>query len=957
MLLIHDRIENKFKTIKIGKLIDDLLNDPKTIKVKDSMENEMGDTSYLDVKAKQLYIQSVTEDGKVLWKLIEAITRHLPMNKDGTNDLLEVKTRSGRMVKATKAKSFLTRIDNKIVPIRGDELAVGTFIPIIMKSSNTKYDEYLDMTHYLPKDKFIYGTEIEKARKIKEESNKRGSRLWFKGINGKAFTVPHKRQDTLKWVLDGNTIQKYDIGCIYPRKGKAMISKIPELFKLDRIFGFYLGAYVAEGCLSETYVAISNNDENFRTKVIEFCDKYSIGYHIVRKPKEEVPMATEDAFEVRIHSTLLAKLSKEWCGKLAHNKKVPDFAYNAHMDFIVGFLDGYYSGDGSVSIKQTSINAGSVSKELIDGLSLLLTRLDIFTHMGKSSSVKENNLGTKNILPMYTISIRNKNIHKFSKLVKLVLQEKQNRLEKLEDYKFQRACGRYDVIPGNDISILESTCHRDDLIKIVTKKGDQLSDDEEKVIDKILASDVYYDEIISIQLVKPSNKHVYDFTIADTKTFALLNGILGNDSFHHTGIAAISTTTQGVPRIKELLSLTKNLKTPQMILYPTKQYMGSRDMANKIASYIKYTTLGHLRERLNVYYDPDPHRVGGFMEKDNVTKVFATQSSSKYSCQADVASLPWLMRIEFNRESLYEKEVTLLDIKSKFCSVWEKRHTDKSIKKEEKRVFEKITQIAILSNTDYDKVPIIHIRFDMTDFEMSTLNDFIDHVIDKFKLKGLPNISNISTINEEQVLTFDNEHNDIEKKKQYVIYTVGVNLYDIRYLNGIDFNKTICNDVVAMYETFGIEAARATLLREIIYAYERAGSGVNYHHVSVLIDLMTFNGYMTSVDRHGMNKSDVGPLSRASFEKTVDQLLNAAVFGEVDHMTGVSSRIMAGLVIKGGTGLCNITLDTDMVQNSEFTEDIGQKYVKTYNDVSKNSFINDVMNKSTEDVGMFVPTK
>jgi DNA-directed RNA polymerase beta' subunit len=499
--------------------------------------------------------------------------------------------------------------------------------------------------------------------------------------------------------------------------------------------------------------------------------------------------------------------------------------------------------------------------------------------------------------------------------------------------------------------------------KIVPIRGDELTigtlipvkvDQKNNITDTNL-NDVYMEEIVHIDEVQPSSKYVYDLTVQDTKTFCLLNGLCMMDSFHHSGIASISTTTQGVPRIKELLSLTKNLKTPQMIIYLTKEYMGSRDMANKIASYIKFTTLGHIRGRLTVYYDPDPYRKGGFMENDNVTKVFTSKSTSKYSCQADVAALPWLMRIEFNRESLFEKEVTLLDIKSKFCNLWERRHSDKSIKKEEKYVLEKVTQIAVLSNTDFDKVPLVHIRFDMVDFDMSTLNDFIDHIIDKFKLKGISSIANISAINEERVLTFDNESKDIEKKKQYVIYTMGTNLYDIRYLNGIDINKTICNDVIAMYETFGIEAARATLLREIIYAYELAGSSVNYHHVSVLIDLMTFNGYMTSVDRHGMNKSDVGPLSRASFEKTVDQLQTAAIFGEIDYMNGVSSRIMAGLVIKGGTGLCNVILDTDMIQNSEFTEDIGQKYVKTYNDITGSNFMSDIISKPTEENEMFIP--
>jgi hypothetical protein len=50
-------------------------------------------------------------------------------------------------------------------------------------------------------------------------------------------------------------------------------------------------------------------------------------------------------------------------------------------------------------------------------------------------------------------------------------------------------------------------------------------------------------------------------------------------------------------------------------------------------------------------------------------------------------------------------------------------------------------------------------------------------------------------------------------------------------------------------------------------------------------------------------------------------------------MKSVSSRIMAGLCIKGGTGLCNLVLDKDLIENSEYTEDIGQLYNKTYNDI------------------------
>jgi hypothetical protein len=93
---------------------------------------------------------------------------------------------------------------------------------------------------------------------------------------------------------------------------------------------------------------------------------------------------------------------------------------------------------------------------------------------------------------------------------------------------------------------------------------------------------------------------------------------------------------------------------------------------------------------------------------------------------------------------------------------------------------------------------------------------------------------------------------------------------------------------------------------------------------------MTNTGSLTSVDRHGINKLDTDPLSRASFEQTVEQLLNAAVFGEVDSMNSVSSKIMVGQVIRGGTGMCDLLIDTNIFENSEYLEEYDKPYISTF---------------------------
>jgi DNA-directed RNA polymerase beta' subunit len=72
---------------------------------------------------------------------------------------------------------------------------------------------------------------------------------------------------------------------------------------------------------------------------------------------------------------------------------------------------------------------------------------------------------------------------------------------------------------------------------------------------------------------------------------------------------------------------------------------------------------------------------------------------------------------------------------------------------------------------------------------------------------------------------------------------------------------------------------------------------------------MTRSGRIMTVDRYGINKNNIGPLAKASFEETEKILLRAALFGEMDPVTGVSSKIMTGQPLRGGTTFSYLLLD------------------------------------------------
>lgn len=377
-------------------------------------------------------------------------------------------------------------------------------------------------------------------------------------------------------------------------------------------------------------------------------------------------------------------------------------------------------------------------------------------------------------------------------------------------------------------------------------------------------------------------------------------------SFHKSGTG--KTVSGGLVRIKELLSVTKKIKTPITEIILEGQYKMDKVIVSKIASYLKYTTLKDVIDTVDIYYDPDPYSKSSIMSKDNVTNIFEG-GQGKSGCQTEIQGLPWILRLVLSKEKMIERNVTMLEIKTSFCHNWVMRYEDsKGSKKEYKKVIEKISQCAIVTNFDNSPTPTVHIRFDANNYNFNTLIQFHDMVINKYKIKGIPNITESNNIVEETYIDFDKEGN-VLTQKQYIIVTEGINLNEISQINGINLTETRCNDIVMIYETYGVEAARAAFIREFTKAIESSAGFSNYQHIEILVDAITHMGGLIAVNRHGANKLDTDPFSRASFEKTVEQLLAAAAFGELDHIRSVSAKVMVGSLINGGTGCFDLLLD------------------------------------------------
>ena len=205
--------------------------------------------------------------------------------------------------------------------------------------------------------------------------------------------------------------------------------------------------------------------------------------------------------------------------------------------------------------------------------------------------------------------------------------------------------------------------------------------------------------------------------------------------------------------------------------------------------------------------------------------------------------------------------------------------------------------------------------YDQTD-TISIFKDMEQDLLDNVVIKGVKNITNIVMSEESVDKLVDKE---VVTEKRWILETDGTNLLDIFASKYVDSYNTTTNDIIEIYETLGIEAARNKLIEEIRGVVEYEGSYINIRHIELLCDIMTSTGILLSINRQGINRGDSGPLAKCSFEDTTDQLIKSSLFGEVDKLLGVSSNIMMGQKIKAGTNNCELLFDENKyIEEREF---------------------------------------
>jgi DNA-directed RNA polymerase subunit A" len=150
-----------------------------------------------------------------------------------------------------------------------------------------------------------------------------------------------------------------------------------------------------------------------------------------------------------------------------------------------------------------------------------------------------------------------------------------------------------------------------------------------------------------------------------------------------------------------------------------------------------------------------------------------------------------------------------------------------------------------------------------------------------------------------------------DNNKEWIIKTEGTNLQGVVQIEGVDATRTFSNHIHEVEKIFGIEAARSMIIKEAQRVLDQQSLDVDLRHLLILADLMCNTGTIQSIGRHGISGSKSSVFARAAFEVTVNQLLDAGLYGEEEKLKGIPENVIIGQVIPIGTGRTSVMFDID----------------------------------------------
>ncbi len=705
-----------------------------------------------------------------------------------------------------------------------------------------------------------------------------------------------------------------------------------KVMELDYLFGWFVGAYLAEGNLTHNSICITNIAEQFIENTQKFAALFDKTCRVYKRVCEYGP-STQTSFNCAPLTNFLLNT----CGTGSFIKRIPDFAFLAPLEFKAGLLQAYFDGDGNFQCdeKHHFIRVCSRSKQLAKDIALLLNYFDMFATIKENftrGSVMYNVAISAKYAPIYSAKIGSLlHTEKLMNLVKYVERTDAYAIPEENDKipgvgALVAKCGKTLALPGQSRTygrwLKKESIGRSTLKKYIeifeTHENAASITDELVLLKQAASSDVIWDEIVDIEIYNlDQGEYVYDFTVPGNQTFMTDYGVIVHNTlntFHFAGVSSKSNVTRGVPRIEEILSLSSEPKNPLLTAYLKRENETEKENAQKIMYMLEHTKLIEVVQSVDICFDPDDlntliqedeETLRQFKEVEDILKECATpvESSNEKS--------KWIVRMVMDEEVMLEKNITMDDVNFALSNSFGNEISCVYSDYNATKLVFRVRMVNILTNAKNGAKKTKVNQLDQSD-QIYLLTNFKEKMLNNVVLRGVKGVEKVilRKIKDNVV----DQAGAFKKQELWVLDCIGSNLLGVLALDYIDANRTYSNHIIEMFDALGIEAARQTIYNELSEVLEFDSSYINSHHLGLLCDRMTYTYKLISIFRHGINNDNTGPIAKASFEETPKMFLNAAQFAELDIMRGISANVMCGQEGFYGTSAFQVMLDLEQMK-------------------------------------------
>ncbi|MBS1795406.1 MAG: chromosome segregation protein SMC [Acidobacteria bacterium] len=510
------------------------------------------------------------------------------IKRETPGKLLYVRTRAGREIKATPYHPLFTLEHGKLRALRADELKKGLKIavPRVLKTTERQVrfslDNYFNSFNYADNVFIPYSAEL---RKWTEKGKRRFGTIekWTNQAGAQKTSVSGLRSSQsiniseLKKLSDAFEPPPFENRIKSKGNGKLQFPNefSPELAR-------FLGLIIAEGRNSGSNAVWFVNSDEKVNQYFEAVTENLFGLPVCQKNYK--PTATDSLIFSKSLCQILEKFFNFSIDSNSFEKEVPPQVFQANDDIKWAFLSGLFEGDAYICSRPQKSNGkllnyieyATASEKLAKQTISLLLQLGFFAYL-RPKRKYASNTEKKNIRTYYSVLIYgSKQLANISKKLTFV-GEKQKALEKLQNIAVSDNPNR-DLVPTAAELVRkatklakvkvkpnkkqfpklaaynESSCEpsRQGLTEVVSQirrlsENSQPAEESLKEILNLAGSDIFWDEIVEVREIEPTDAYVYDLSIDETHNF-----VAGNIVVHNSNVSESIAWVLGEQRAKQL---------------------------------------------------------------------------------------------------------------------------------------------------------------------------------------------------------------------------------------------------------------------------------------------------------------------------------------------------------------------------------------------------------------------